>query len=90
MGVNRMTGSPWHAERVHRKEGDDRRYKGRCEYYEYNSDYCSYRSGKCIGSAHCTKYKMISEEEFKIRQKQNQKASSAKPKKGDDDCFWYD
>ena len=85
-----MTGSPWHAERVHRQEGDDRRYKGRCEYYEYNSDHCSYRVSKCIGSAHCNDYKLISEEEFKNRQKKNQKSTSAKTKKGDDDCFWYD
>ena len=30
MGVNRMTGTSWNAERVHRSEGDNRRYKGRC------------------------------------------------------------
>lgn len=30
MGVNKMAGSPWHKERVHRAENDDRRYKGRC------------------------------------------------------------
>lgn len=32
MGVNRMTGTSWNAERVHRSEGDKRRYKGRCKY----------------------------------------------------------
>lgn len=37
MSVERLTGTPWHKERVHREEGDDRRYKGRCKYYQYNN-----------------------------------------------------
>ena len=37
MHVNRLTGSPWHKERVHRSEGDERRYKGRCKYYRYGN-----------------------------------------------------
>lgn len=79
MGINKFTGSPWHVENVHRAEGDDRRYKGRCKYYKYNN-MCKYRMTKCIGSAHCTSYTALSEEEFKKKQKKqkikyNQKAS---------------
>ena len=29
MGIKHLTGTPWHKERVHRQEGDKRRYKGR-------------------------------------------------------------
>lgn len=47
MGVNKLKGTPWHTERVHRSEGDDRRYKGRCKYYSYENDRCTYQSGKC-------------------------------------------
>ena len=93
MGVNRLAGSPWHAERVHRAEGDDRRYKGRCEYYSYQDDRCTYRSGKCTGSAHCSKYKAVSESEFKERQRLSHKAkqnnkSKSKAKK-DEDVYWF-
>ena len=88
MGVNRLTGVPWHAERVHRAEGDDRRYKGRCEYYSYENDECTYRLGKCTGRAHCSKYKVISEEEFKFRQKNYQK-SKTKHNKNDDEKYWF-
>ena len=47
MGVNKLKGTPWHTERVLRSEGDDRRYKGRCKYYSYENDRCTYQSGKC-------------------------------------------
>ncbi|MDY6323547.1 MAG: hypothetical protein SPL99_00550 [Catonella sp.] len=90
MGLREMQGTPWHAERVHRDEYDDRRYKGRCEFYSYGSEYCRKQNGKCIGSAHCSKYKPISEEEFKKRQKTSQsRNSSAKGTGEDEDIFWY-
>lgn len=89
MGVNRLTGSPWHKERVHRAEGDERRYKGRCEHYQYEGDRCSYRSGKCVGSAHCSKYRALSEEEFKEKQKRTH-SSPARKKKEEEEVYWYD
>ena len=88
MGVNHLTGSPWHIEKVHRAEGDDRRYKGRCEYYSYEKDSCTYRLGKCIGSAHCNKYKLVSEETFKERQKLNRKTKQRSTLK-EDDVYWF-
>ena len=87
MSISQLTGTPWHKERVHRAEGDDRRYKGRCKYFNYESESCSKAAGKCHGSAHCDYYKAISEEEFKARQKANQKYATPKPK--EDECFWY-
>lgn len=88
MSIERLTGTPWHLERVHREEGDERRYKGRCKYYQYNKNYCKYKFRRCTGSAHCDEYEAISEEEFRKRQKEQQAA-----KRGtfhsDDDIYWY-
>ncbi len=89
MGVKHLAGTPWHKEQMHRQEGDDRRYKGRCKYYEYDGNGCKRRCGRCIGSAHCEEYVAISEEEFRLRQMTQQKAKK-KPSGGDDDdCYWY-
>ena len=84
MGVNQLTGTPWHKERVHRDAGDARRYKGRCAFYEYARNYCNHYGTYCRGSAHCDKYQAISDAEFLRRQKQ-QKAR----KKSEDDVYWY-
>ena len=84
MGINQLTGSPWHAERVHRKDGDSRRYKGRCKYYNYKNNYCSHRCGKCIGSAHFSGYMAISDDDFKKRQRNKSRKNS-----GDDEIYWY-
>lgn len=64
-----MTGTPRHAERVHRSEGDKRRYKGRCKYFNYENDYCSKRCGRCMGSAHCDEYDALTDEKFQKKQK---------------------
>lgn len=98
MHVNRMTGTPWHIERVHRAEGDERRYKGRCKFYEYEQDRCAHSGRKCSGSAHCTKYRAISEEEFVKRQhemqeqqnkKQQRKRLQTKKKIEEEKVYWY-
>lgn len=64
MGINQMTGQPWHKERIHRAEGDERRYKGRCKYFDYDGEYCDKKLHKCYGSAHCEYYFSLTEEEF--------------------------
>lgn len=98
MGINQLANTPWHKERVHRLEGDERRYKGRCKFYEYNGDKCKHYYSKCRGSAHCSAYSSITSEEFKSLQKRNQQSYiSKKPcndiskiiKNKDDDCYWY-
>lgn len=86
MGVNRLQGTPWHAEQVHRAEDDDRRHRSRCKNYIDDSGQCSRRNGKCIGSAHCMEYDVMTEEEFKSKQANKRKS---KKKIGEDDCFWY-
>ena len=91
MGINKINGTPWHAERVHREDGDERRYKGRCKFYAYDGDYCTQRSERCLGSAHCDYYEALSEKEFERKRKaqaenKQQKTSSLA---GEDDVYWY-
>lgn len=61
--LNKMSGTPWHIEKMHRKDGDDRRHRSRCIYYEALGQSCKKRMLKCMGSAHCPHYK---EEKFEI------------------------
>lgn len=87
MSISQMTSAPWHKERVHRSEGDERRYKGRCEFYDYEKKTCRKYVSACRGSAHCDFYKAISDEEFEQRQKGGRKSAGKKSK--EDDVFWY-
>lgn len=84
MGINQITGQPWHKERVHRAEGDERRYKGRCKYFDYDGEYCDKRLRKCYGSAHCEYYFAVSEAEFNKKRndyrKNKKEKSSSTPK----------
>ena len=59
-GVNRMTGAPWHVEKMGRQEGDERRHRSRCKYHRKNDNYCSKRFGVCVGSVHCSNYEEVS------------------------------
>ncbi len=86
MGVSNMKGTPWHLERVQRKDDDERRYKGRCKYYNYDGDKCTYKVLKCTGSAHCNKYVAISEAAFKEKRKvKHSKSKSQETSKGNAD-----
>ena len=87
MGVRNFQGTPWHEERFHRNEGDERRYKGRCKYYIDSNNHCKYRNEKCIGSAHCGDYNAMTDTEFRIKQSKRNHSSK---KTGEDDCYWYD
>lgn len=55
MGVNKMVGTPWHHEVLHKHENDERRHKSRCR--NYSTGYCKCLNHRCIGSAHCQYYK---------------------------------
>lgn len=55
-GVSELTGTPWHTEKMLRKEGDPRRHRSMCIYFEKESEYCEKRFMKCVGSAHCDYY----------------------------------
>lgn len=53
MGLNRMTGTPWHLETLHKN--DDRRDRRKCVYF--CKDRCFYLCEQCRGSAHCDYYR---------------------------------
>ncbi len=57
MGLNRLTGTPWHLDKYTREDGDERRHRSRCVYYKKPDAHCSFHSGKCRGSAHCPYYR---------------------------------
>lgn len=57
MGVNQMTGTPWHLETLRMNEDDERRHKSRCIYYYKPNKNCKRLNTKCPGSAHCDHYK---------------------------------
>ena len=59
-----LTGSPWHVEKWTREEGDDRRHKSRCVYFERARNYCNRNYSRCCGSAHCKYYKVVDNEEI--------------------------
>ena len=68
MGVNRMTGTPWHTEQLRIGEEDSRRHRSRCKYYNHTTKRCSKMVDKCIGSTYCENY-----EEDPIKQKEREK-----------------
>lgn len=56
--LERLTGSPWHIEKMTRQEGDAKRHKSRCIHFKgKESNQCKIYGGRCHGSAHCTYYK---------------------------------
>ena len=58
MGVTRiMTGTPWQPEKMVRQEGDSRRHRSRCVYYDKETKHCPKVVSKCVGAAHCIYYK---------------------------------
>ena len=73
-GINRLTGTPWHVDRFARKEGDPRRHRSRCAYYDPEEKRCCFRA-RCIGSAHCSSYK---EEAPDIVKEKNNKADKVR------------
>ena len=90
MGLKHMAGTPWHKERFARQEGDERRHKSHCIFYKWESNRCTY-GGICLGSAHCTLYKkMTDEEEAAVKKQKAAARSSSRSSRDDDDgVYWY-
>ena len=69
-----MSGVPWHVETIRKEEGDDRRHRSRCAYYNKETHQCSKLFGmQCVGSAHCDIYKESSKNPDKHVQRKNTK-----------------
>lgn len=69
MGLNKLEGIPWHIERFHRSENDDRRHKSRCVYYL--NGMCKKNYCKCFSSAHCDYYIESKKETTGSKEKKN-------------------
>lgn len=67
MGASRLQGTPWHVDPVHRGEGDDRRHKSRCKFYNPVTGQCK-DHWKCGGSRYCREYEPLKEMDFRQRQ----------------------
>jgi hypothetical protein len=76
MGVNKMTGTSWHLEHIHKDDIDPRRHKAKCVYYADGN--CRFRIEKCIGSAHCYCYKENPLSESTIENNKNKKETPKK------------
>lgn len=59
MGVSQMTGTPWHLETLKTKEGEPRRHRRKCRFYDKETAFCSRISFKCGGAARCSHYEEI-------------------------------
>lgn len=70
MGINELTGTPWHIEVLQKDEDDPRRHYKWCKYY--TPEMCTFRRKKCRGSAHCEHYK----EKIKTHEKQNHNSNN--------------
>lgn len=57
MGLNQLTGTPWHVDKFTRAEGDKRRHRTRCTHYsDRGCSYCTLYGERCHGTAHCDFY----------------------------------
>ena len=54
--VNLLQGEACHLEFLHMEEGESKRHRARCIYFNKKNEYCSAFCGKCRGSSHCDKY----------------------------------
>lgn len=57
MGAGRFSGSPWHISHLHMAEGDTRRHRSRCAYYDRETKRCSAYCSGCLGASHCGPYR---------------------------------
>ncbi len=58
MSANRnLSGTPWHVSGLRMSDGDSKRHRSRCAYFEKEGIRCTVRRTVCIGSAHCDLYR---------------------------------
>lgn len=80
--ISHLQGTPWHIEFLHSKHRGPRRDKRRCKYYDPISSVCTRYMKTCKGTTYCTKYRGLSDKDFRARQaetaqiKKNKKTSS--------------
>ena len=77
--ISRMDGTPWHVGCLKMDSMDSRRDKRSCVYFSENS--CNIHHEKCIGSSHCSEYKVVENNKNKNASHKFQKCSSPKQHK---------
>ncbi|MBY5033644.1 hypothetical protein K6V78_00910 [Streptococcus gallolyticus] len=55
MGLGQLTGTSWHVGKFTRSEGDEKRHRGRCQFFE--KGLCLKLENRCQGSARCAIYR---------------------------------
>lgn len=58
MALGQLTGTPWHVGKFTRAEGDDKRHRSRCQFFE--NGLCLKLERRCHGSARCDSYQVRS------------------------------
>ncbi len=80
MGLERLTGVPWHIERYTRPEGDERRHRSRCAYYQsFLNGRCKKYRERCRGASHCQYYRENNEEDDQSPLKPLPKSVNTRP-----------
>ena len=85
MGIgNNMTGTPWHVDRFAREEGDPKRHRSRCTYYDNKRSeaYRCEKLGRCSGSAHCMYYRELTQSQKRARADAEANKEKQKEKQG--------
>lgn len=89
--IGRLTSTPWHIENLKLKEGESKRNKHRCVYFNDGNCYMPksrYFKIKCMGSSHCTLYSEVLKEDNEQNILETQPTfNKAKFKKGK--CLFY-
>ena len=57
MSRQSISGTPWHVTSIGLKDGEKKRHRSRCIYFQKEGVHCSVRNTVCIGSAHCNIYR---------------------------------
>lgn len=80
--LEKLSGTPWHVEKMVRSEGDSRRHRSRCKHYEGKREgRCDWFFGRCRGAAHCAYYSEKVKIEEKIEEKAKEETKEAKTSK---------
>lgn len=76
--LNQMSGTPWHINKYMRGEGDERRHRSRCIYYNKHEKHCSKYYSTCYGASHCPYYEVEEKEQYEVKKVQSKSKEQKK------------
>ena len=74
-----ISGTPWHVEKFTRADGDPRRHRSRCIFYDKANKLYAKTVGKCYGTAHCKYYKEPKEPKVQVDPDESVSSPGVKP-----------